>query len=283
MFFFQVTDTPHILSGSSLAIFDPHETRLAGGGIKVDFTSQWGSCQDHLKAFESLVEKSRQPFNGTVIRLPLRTTEMARESRIKDAATTPDDIIDVFRKFVEQEISIIMLFLKHVSKIELRDVDDSGTKTIATASVHDSVQLATLRNVTRHPSGLKESFRMTISIKTGSNPTDTQPWLISHFAEDEIATNEAIAALWGRDPADRLSKDKLFPHVALAAPLNSTSGCDGRLFTLLPLPIHTGWPLHMHAIFALTSDRQNLRKIDPGLVVGSRDRCVFLLIRTIPT
>ncbi|KIO16428.1 hypothetical protein M407DRAFT_86020 [Tulasnella calospora MUT 4182] len=34
---------------------------------------------------------------------------------------------------------------------------------------------------------------------------------------------------------------------------------SGRLFTLLPLPIFTHFPLHIHATLALTSSRQNLR------------------------
>ena len=32
----------------------------------------------------------------------------------------------------------------------------------------------------------------------------------------------------------------------------------GRLFTFLPLPLKTGFPAHVHALFALTQSRQNL-------------------------
>ncbi|KIO19908.1 hypothetical protein M407DRAFT_82184 [Tulasnella calospora MUT 4182] len=61
--------------------------------------------------------------------------------------------------------------------------------------------------------------------------------------------------------------DKLFPHVALAFPvpdatLSPTQTFSGRLFTLLPLPIITHFPLHIHAALALTSSRQNLRNAD---------------------
>ncbi|KIO27690.1 hypothetical protein M407DRAFT_72859 [Tulasnella calospora MUT 4182] len=60
-----------------------------------------------------------------------------------------------------------------------------------------------------------------------------------------------------------MKEDKLFPHVALAFPdpdpAFPRAPGFGRLFTLLPLPIITRFPLHTHAILALTSSRQNLR------------------------
>ncbi|KIY44267.1 hypothetical protein FISHEDRAFT_25687, partial [Fistulina hepatica ATCC 64428] len=46
--------------------------------------------------------------------------------------------------------------------------------------------------------------------------------------------------------------------IALAFPLLQAIE-NGRLFTLLPLPIFTEFPLHLHAILALTPDRQALR------------------------
>ncbi|KAG8998067.1 hypothetical protein FRB94_007230 [Tulasnella sp. JGI-2019a] len=45
---------------------------------------------------------------------------------------------------------------------------------------------------------------------------------------------------------------------------------SGKLFTLLPLPIVTGFPLHIHAIFALTSSRQSLRN-QHDVTSGSRE------------
>ncbi|KIO21520.1 hypothetical protein M407DRAFT_80296, partial [Tulasnella calospora MUT 4182] len=61
-----------------------------------------------------------------------------------------------------------------------------------------------------------------------------------------------------------MSTEKLFPHVALALPIppdgaTSIPNFHGRLFTLLPLPIITNFPVHINAVLALTSSRQNLR------------------------
>ncbi|KAK0502390.1 hypothetical protein EDD18DRAFT_1048553, partial [Armillaria luteobubalina] len=47
---------------------------------------------------------------------------------------------------------------------------------------------------------------------------------------------------------------------------------SGRLFTYLPLPIRTGFPCHVHGLFALTQSRQNLtNKTEIGIVRGSDD------------
>ncbi|KAJ3723890.1 hypothetical protein C8R42DRAFT_577934, partial [Lentinula raphanica] len=71
---------------------------------------------------------------------------------------------------------------------------------------------------------------------------------------------------------DHLQKDKLLPHVALAFPL-SKQNFQGHLFTLLPLPISTGFPIHIHGVFALTPDRQSLRNPEEmGIGLESRER-----------
>ncbi|KIY44257.1 hypothetical protein FISHEDRAFT_52052 [Fistulina hepatica ATCC 64428] len=62
----------------------------------------------------------------------------------------------------------------------------------------------------------------------------------------------------GNQVEQRLVDDKLFSHIGLAFPLQQGIE-NGRLFTLLPLPIFTAFPLHLHAILALTPDRQALR------------------------
>jgi hypothetical protein len=55
------------------------------------------------------------------------------------------------------------------------------------------------------------------------------------------------------DVGDRLAADKLSPIVELALPLDGAP-IGGSLYTLLPLPIETGFPVHVNAVFALTSE-----------------------------
>ncbi|KIO21526.1 hypothetical protein M407DRAFT_41534, partial [Tulasnella calospora MUT 4182] len=58
--------------------------------------------------------------------------------------------------------------------------------------------------------------------------------------------------------------------LALPVPRNGATSIpnfQGRLFALLPLPIITGFPVHINAVLALVSSRQNLRNsvdVEPG-------------------
>ena len=66
--------------------------------------------------------------------------------------------------------------------------------------------------------------------------------------------------------------EKLTPGVDIAFPLEGPN-VKGSLFTLLPLPIKIpGSLFHINAIFALTPDRQNLKKKQEVGDVRSRER-----------
>ena len=78
-----------------------------------------------------------------------------------------------------------------------------------------------------------------------------------------------------------LSEDKLNPTVDLAVSNEfSTLTEEGRLFTFLPLPLKTSFPIHINCVFSLTQSRQNLRNAgEVGIVSDSEDRYV---INTVP-
>ena len=58
-------------------------------------------------------------------------------------------------------------------------------------------------------------------------------------------------------------EQQLIPWVAVAAqlPIPSTDKCLGTLFTVLPLPLDTIQPIHMHALFSLSPDRARLHHL----------------------
>ncbi|KAJ3843150.1 hypothetical protein F5878DRAFT_322197 [Lentinula raphanica] len=110
---------------------------------------------------------------------------------------------------------------------------------------------------------------MTTSL--GSDAT-LQSWRLVHDVISEETMKEKMQRHLQYEVGERLQKDKLLPHVALAFPL-SEQKYQGRLFTLLPLPISTGFPIHIHGIFALTPDRQSLRNPEEmGIGLESRER-----------
>ncbi|KAF7322356.1 hypothetical protein HMN09_00013300 [Mycena chlorophos] len=286
---YHVTDNPHFLSNDTLVIFDPHHRFSDGrsGGIKSTLgareRTKWA---DQLSAFsQSLAPTADGRYPGTVVRLPLRTKEQAPSSTIKPEAVEPEAILSLFRDFVERELSEVMLFLKHVRSITLKTIHPDGREEIfGTAEIKDMDAFALERRQFARTTGARqESFRCTIEVNVGGEVT-AQTWRVLHRVSSTEETAKVVRDLVGYDASAKLAHDKLFSHVAVALPVDPIPEdvFNGRLFTLLPLPIHTGFPLHMHAILALTQDRQSLRNIEEtGADKQSRERLLVSWNRAI--
>ncbi|KAK0502391.1 histidine kinase-like ATPase, partial [Armillaria luteobubalina] len=98
---YHITDHPQILSGTSLAILDPHHHFSDSGGTKLNFVKLGDSCADHLSCFDFFLPSSTTPtaFSGSVIRLPLRTLQS--ESSISNKVVTSEEIRTLFHDFIE--------------------------------------------------------------------------------------------------------------------------------------------------------------------------------------
>ena len=78
-----------VLSGSQLVIFDPHCTYLPNitpqnPGKRIDFvaSSAADTHPDQFAPYQAFGCNTRSYFDGTLFRLPLRTSEQAAKSRI---------------------------------------------------------------------------------------------------------------------------------------------------------------------------------------------------------
>lgn len=119
---------PSILSGDSLLILDPHFTWSRDvspgdpGGPVYEFTetSEDPDMCGQLTAFGSILKDSKNRFEGTIVRLPLRTETHAAKSKIvPNKSTSIQDIVDVFELF-SSELVESLLFLRNVHSITLR-------------------------------------------------------------------------------------------------------------------------------------------------------------------
>jgi sacsin len=100
-------------------------------------------------------------------------------------------------------------------------------------------------------------------------------WRITHSYFPQADSTSLLSLRLGEDPRPILSKHKLLSEMAIAIPLSILHKEEnaGRLFTYLPLPLKTGFPGHVHGLFALTQSRQNLNNGgEIGIVRGSEDR-----------
>ncbi|KAI0919873.1 hypothetical protein AcV5_001825 [Taiwanofungus camphoratus] len=270
---YHLTDNLQILSGNSLVIFDPHHDLIDDGGKKWDLAEICDQYPDQLSPFRDFLGDAVPPsFHGTVIRLPLRTS--SRASSISSKVPSPEEIRNLLLQFIKEELGIVMLFLSHISCVEIQEVDSKGRRPVATCVItrrssdnhtgSDPVAGSTTRHLT-----------CTVKIEQYSASgvcvqTNAQQWFLTHssfFRERCVATlAERLGYGDEDDVMSNLDIEKLCPNegspvaIAIPLPVGSPSGsAAGRLFTYLPLPLNTGFPCHIHALFALTDSRDHLR------------------------
>ncbi|XP_055955039.1 sacsin-like, partial [Patella vulgata] len=91
---YNLTDVPSFLSGETYVVFDPHESHLGRSGLKINLNFPGNQLMRHkmkgqFYPFEgvfgcNIVNKDRVHFKGTLFRLPLRNSDEAAKSEIKD-------------------------------------------------------------------------------------------------------------------------------------------------------------------------------------------------------
>lgn len=114
------TDSPTIVSLNRLLILDPHEEWSPGGPL-YDFVedAEDDAIKNHMAAFKSVMKNSTQPFNGTIIRIPLRTREQADKSDICRRETTMVEVREVLEKFAIEFGNSGLLFMRNIGKVSI--------------------------------------------------------------------------------------------------------------------------------------------------------------------
>ncbi|KAJ2918885.1 hypothetical protein MD484_g1553, partial [Candolleomyces efflorescens] len=258
---YHVTDFLQILSGEDLVIFDPQSSFSRDGGARYPFNAQTiGPIRDHFQSFKHFLPPNwnGEVFDGTVVRLPLRT----EPGELREKIVSPEEIKHLFQEFIGKELNIAMLFLHHLRSIDFIIIDETGIeKRMAHCIVETTGQLS---------EGVCKQV-----VHLQSEGSAKEEWLVTHqsFPNDEV-----LGLLSDRAHSlgqNVLKKHKLRADIGLAFPLSPTQSVQpdiGQLFTFLRLPIKTGFPAHIHSLFSLTPSRQNLRPHgENGIVRGSDD------------
>jgi hypothetical protein len=258
----QITDHIQIRSGSHLAVFDPcHWLEEHAGGVRIDVIDCGDKYADQLSAFGALVDESKKNswFDGTVLRLPLRNRT---GSPLSDKLVQPAEIKELLMEFVRDEMAAVLLFLSNVKTIEVREADGDSERLLAEVHVEEDAheQITAYGDVPHTSTACSRTITVTQFVGSGHEQRGSRCWRVvrANFAPGEI--DRRFSERLGFDAAPVVKREKLLPQIALAAPVaQEGSFDDGRLFTYLPLPIPTGFPLHIQGLFALTQDRQHLR------------------------
>jgi hypothetical protein len=283
---YNVTDYPLLLTGPNLYLFDPHKTACdyldtAPPGKCWPLTSQlWSTSPDLLTSFRPLGLLSGQAeFPGAAFRLPLRTSDHdGVNGQIKRGPISPDKIHELFQEFTRFAPSIL-LFLKHLLRIEFLVLTTSGaapssvllietlnqdTVTTGRGIVNSAIKSdipATLQHLRSQASdGITSCFQHSLKV-TNLGKSATHDWLVCaglFRGPDDTLLNTATE-LWDR-------KEKAIPWAGCACPIPAPGTApaekfQGQVFCFLPLPDALGGcriPVHINGFFDVDTSRKGL-------------------------
>jgi len=182
-------------------------------------------------------------LDGTAIRLPLRS----RPSPLSINSPKPEDILNLFDQFIRYDLECVLLFLKHVKKIEVYEVTDGVIHEICSAVLCDRESVM-IKSEEITGGAVKEAYSAWRAIgqtrvypKSSSisrcNPTTTAgsvadvrsmtttttTWRFIDCSFEGETSQQILKHKLSRehDPDEEMRRRKLFPRIRLAAPLSS--------------------------------------------------------------
>ncbi|XP_019860387.1 PREDICTED: sacsin-like [Amphimedon queenslandica] len=228
---YHITDVPSFVSGEWLYIFDPTLKYLKGvvrnesrPGKKVQYQSKFLAQSQQMSPYEGLFGfKSTANYNGTIFRLPFRTSASQISSTIYD-----EHLIQQMKNDLIENGSKLLLFLQNVKRITFRSMQD------------DEVCISSINE--------ENSIKHCITNSPASNSV-SEYWLVSCH-EEKLQTQRGDYQPGTASIACQLVKD------------NSSFECkaiEGSVFCFLPLSLPcTGLPVHVNANFAVMSNRSGI-------------------------
>jgi hypothetical protein len=126
------------VSGDSIAFSDPHQKyidpdkKLFGIRIPLNHAKLYPEMYRSYSAFGNIFQKGS--FPGTVFRFPLRSVDLAKESKIKPEPCSPENILDLFDHMRKGRgvLEECLLFLRHVRTVELYHIPKGERERIET-------------------------------------------------------------------------------------------------------------------------------------------------------
>ena len=265
--YFLFADLPAIASDDRIAILDPHEEYFRdekgrGNSVSMYYFDEGlleEETRDQFMPFHDVFGcnlEDSDSYEGTLFRFPLRTTA----SELCDKEYTKEKVITLFDS-LQEEASVVLLFLKSICSISLYDRSKNGTtecifKVEIAEDSRDEVMKRRqefLSKATTTSEIADCKYVMNIKVMKDS-ATKEYRWLVVNQIGSKVERITELA-----------TKENLPPWVGMALPLNMDSKSDmdtGRIFCFLPLPPDvdclTGLPVHVHGAFALTDNRRGL-------------------------
>ena len=231
---YHITDVPSFISRDCLHIFDPTLKYLKGAvkditkpGKKLNLANPILRSSKQLQPYEGLFGFNRQQcFNGTMFRLPFRTSPSEISSTMYSKYTIDEMVSDL-----KKSSSELILFLRHIAKITFCSIEaDSSTPHVLVEIEKTSQQCGgnSLSKITTRENGGSSSSKL---------------WLVSTSEESTSQKQRTSSVACSLEMQDGMYY---------------VQRCIGETFCFLPLSNSTGLPVHVSANFAVMTNRRGI-------------------------
>ncbi|KAH3760238.1 zinc finger protein [Pelomyxa schiedti] len=278
---FHVTDLPSILSGDTLAFFDPLCTHVPlashsspGRCYKLSGDRGTQCKQSYASQFEPYKTFGWDGTNlsGTVLRLPLRQGTLPDHKSVVQTFLNANTIKGYFHQFATA-IETSILFLKNVRSVQIsvREAD-------STISFLHSTTCTELQPEMRDPllqfvgsgsfmyGGRRDCTRVVeVSQEQNESPSSCQTWVVAEAVVVDKRTQSLVQA---NNEKGILSS---VPWVGVAIPVKSAQILTphatplGTVNCFLPLPETTTLPVALNALFELSTGREITQSITDSM------------------
>ncbi|XP_062614456.1 sacsin-like isoform X1 [Saccostrea cucullata] len=276
---YHITDVPSFLSKSpqgdkdTLCVMDPH-CKYAPGANEYSPGAQFTQLSDlripFADVFKCYHEDILLQSSGTVFRLPLRTSQFARESELSNKEVSQQIILNMLKTF-ESEMTKSLLFLRNVTKISIASIENGKLVVKNTTELLLSDEDKFKKSeFDKYVVNMSSMFRqrgeivmmkendVTYFVKIKSTSEKESKWCIIQkfgFSEGIHIPNSVQDAFDDENLG-------LLPQGGIAMPLDRSLS-NATAFCFLPLPCQTGLTLHINGHFSLDNEsRRDLWKDD---------------------
>ncbi len=252
---YHITDVPSFVSRSMLHILDPTLEHLSKEvkntnqpGKKVNFLSKLIQLSSQMKPYEGLFGfDSRKEYNGTLFRLPIRTSA----SQLSSTCYSQHDKNELLKE-IKEASNKLLLFLHNVNTISVQEFESGMSKPKVLFEVHKSQLLAHTFSdcsqvLSQYPCDLSKCSQVLIKSQDyKSFEKCSSYWLVSSYTSNtrsKPAVAEVACQLQATScPETYVVKNSL----------------EGESFCSLPLSQTTGLPVHVSCNFAVINNRRGL-------------------------
>ncbi|KAJ1416347.1 hypothetical protein B484DRAFT_434549, partial [Ochromonadaceae sp. CCMP2298] len=304
------TDLPSFVSNNCLVMLDPQARFLPNvnpnnPGKMVDWLGSPVVSQfpDQFKPYEIAEVNWSKPFKGTLFRLPLRTPEQAQSSKLSKRALSVQEAATLLQA-LQAEASAMLLFLKSVTKIEIREWrEGAGERSLFSCSAAVSAEAVASRCLVGDRRRLQKcadvaysrpaDYTLNILCRdttlgavgagAGAGVEYTETWEICNQlggrGANAIAAHPDNAQLrlvpWAGVAACVAVQSATATHLVGGG--QGLAAREGLAYCFLPLPVRTGLPVMINGFFELSSNRRDVWQQGADMTGDGRTRAMWNL------